>query len=267
MDFSDPRGTVELTKVLLKEYYNVEWDIPVGQLVPPVPCRAKYLVWMHDLLQLTKPSPGTHLPILRNKPDLSWVTEKRIVGLDVGCGANCIYPLLGASMYGWHFVGSDITDVAVYHAQQNVNRNMRFRDAIRIVKVSEDTQEILIPVAQKHGPFDFSMSNPPFFTSIEEAGQNQKTAFGGTSAEMVYPGLSNHLTKMKPLPPGGEGAFVKKMVQESITLGDQIVWYSAMMGKKSTFKTVSHAHSFSPLSKRCWTHRFGKCFTPSARRL
>ena len=81
MDFSDPQGTVELTKVLLKEYYNVEWDIPVGQLVPPVPCRAKYLIWMHDLLQLMKPSPGTDLqircpqarPVMHCREESCWV--------------------------------------------------------------------------------------------------------------------------------------------------------------------------------------------------
>ncbi len=32
-------------------------------------------------------------------------------GLDVGCGANYIYCLLGASLFGWHMVGSDITQV------------------------------------------------------------------------------------------------------------------------------------------------------------
>lgn len=29
-------------------------------------------------------------------------------GFDIGTGANCIYPLLGASLLGWSFVGSGI---------------------------------------------------------------------------------------------------------------------------------------------------------------
>ena len=33
--------------------------------------------------------------------------------LDIGVGANCIYPLLGAREYGWRFVGSDIDPVSV----------------------------------------------------------------------------------------------------------------------------------------------------------
>lgn len=36
--------------------------------------------------------------------------------------------------------------------------------------------------------FAFCMCNPPFFESMAEAGRNPSTAFGGTAAEMVYPG-------------------------------------------------------------------------------
>ena len=44
-------------------------------------------------------------------------------GLDIGCGANCIYPLLGAALNGWHFVGTDITDIAIEWAFRNVSSN------------------------------------------------------------------------------------------------------------------------------------------------
>lgn len=32
--------------------------------------------------------------------------DGEIKGFDIGTGANCIYPLLGASILGWKFVGS-----------------------------------------------------------------------------------------------------------------------------------------------------------------
>jgi hypothetical protein len=38
-------------------------------------------------------------------------------GLDVGCGANFIYCLLGAALYGWHMTGVDVTEVT--HAQHD----------------------------------------------------------------------------------------------------------------------------------------------------
>lgn len=64
--------------------------------------------------------------------------------------------------------------------------------------------DILCPVVEAGERFAFSMCNPPFFSSLEEAGRNPATAFQGTAAEMVWP--------------GGELAFVTKMVEDSLTL-------------------------------------------------
>lgn len=46
----------------------------------------------------------------------------------------------------------------------------------------------------------------------------------GTDAEMVCP--------------GGEVAFVGQMVMDSVVLRDTVHWYTSMVGKKSTLKTV-----------------------------
>lgn len=53
-------------------------------------------------------------------------------GLDIGCGANCIYPLLGAALNQWRFVGADITDVAITWATQNVEANPHLSELIEI---------------------------------------------------------------------------------------------------------------------------------------
>ncbi|MDI4751786.1 RlmF-related methyltransferase, partial [Salmonella enterica subsp. enterica serovar Anatum] len=37
--------------------------------------------------------------------------------LDVGVGANCIYPLIGVHEYGWRFTGSEVSDAAMSSAQ------------------------------------------------------------------------------------------------------------------------------------------------------
>ena len=44
-------------------------------------------------------------------------------GLDIGCGANLIYPLLGAAVNGWAFVAADVTPVAVEWARRNAAAN------------------------------------------------------------------------------------------------------------------------------------------------
>jgi 23S rRNA (adenine1618-N6)-methyltransferase len=37
-------------------------------------------------------------------------------GLDIGCGANLIYCLLGAATHGWTMVGTDVAEVALASA-------------------------------------------------------------------------------------------------------------------------------------------------------
>lgn len=71
---------------------TVRW-IPDGQLCPTVPNRSNYIHWIEDLLS------SDLIPPISNS---SW----RVRGFDIGTGANCIYPLLGASLLGWSFVGS-----------------------------------------------------------------------------------------------------------------------------------------------------------------
>ena len=63
---------------------------------------------------------------------------------------------------------------------------------------------ILPPAMLPGESFAFTMCNPPFFDSMSEAGRNPRTNFGGSPEEMVTP--------------GGELAFVKQMVMDSLQL-------------------------------------------------
>lgn len=58
-----------------------------------MPNRSNYIHWVEDLLSSDV--------IPKNKID-----DDIVRGFDIGTGANCIYPLLGASLLGWSFVGS-----------------------------------------------------------------------------------------------------------------------------------------------------------------
>lgn len=74
----------------------------------------------------------------------------------------------------------------------------------KCLKVPPRIVGILAPAFQEGDTFTFTMCNPPFFASMEEAGQNSATAFSGTAAEMVCP--------------GGEMSFVTRMVSDSLAL-------------------------------------------------
>jgi hypothetical protein len=64
-------------------------------------------------------------------------------GLDIGCGANLIYCLLGASLYGWHMTGVDVTQVAQNWAQRNLQANPQLAHLleVRLVGQQEGQQE------------------------------------------------------------------------------------------------------------------------------
>mmetsp|Transcript_2504 Transcript_2504/g.7537 ORF Transcript_2504/g.7537 Transcript_2504/m.7537 type:complete len:429 (-) Transcript_2504:2387-3673(-) len=231
VDFANPAASKAVTAALLRHDYGVQWALPDGHLIPPVPGRANYIAWIADLLALSCP-PG------------------QVVGLDIGCGANLIYPLLGAAVHGWKFVAVDVTDVAMAGARANaaLNPHLVHLIEVRDARVSTGQEAspgggsaaspvvdimghaaafpdgIVRPAVLPDETFAFCMCNPPFFESMEQAGLNPRTAHAGTAAEMVCP--------------GGEAAFVGAMVADSLQLGGRVHWHTAMLGRKSSLKAL-----------------------------
>ncbi|KAJ4970744.1 hypothetical protein NE237_003843 [Protea cynaroides] len=259
IDWTDFNATRELTRVLLDHDHGVKWWIPDGQLCPTVPNRSNYIHWIEDLLS--------------SEVTANTKTNKdKVKGFDIGTGANCIYPLLGASLLGWSFVGSDYTDVALEWAERNVKNNPHISELIEIRKaevtgqtysreenvndqlvygeakegsaeipfeisvdpdlpdVVSDTMKgyygppVLLGVVMDGESFDFCMCNPPFFESMDEAGLNPKTSCGGTHEEMVCP--------------GGEKAFITRMIEDSVVLKQSFRWYSSLIGRKSNLTAL-----------------------------
>ncbi|KAH0731549.1 hypothetical protein KY289_002737 [Solanum tuberosum] len=272
IDWTDFNATRELTRVLLHHDHGLNWWIPDGQLCPTVPNRSNYIHWIEDLLS------SDIIPKVQADRD----TAK---GFDIGTGTNCIYPLLGASLLGWKFVGSDFTDVALEWAEKNVKSNPHISELIEIRRVnlenpassSEELNDepgkygqctdadfdngkavvigpsppahlqmhsgigkgyggplILVGVVKDEEKFDFCMCNPPFFETIEEAGLNPKTSCGGTVQEMVCP--------------GGESAFITRIIEDSVQLRQSFRWYTSMVGRKTNLKGLQrHQSAFDVL--------------------
>jgi len=236
IDFTNPEACRQLTRALLSEHFGIQgWWIPDGQLIPPVTNRLNYIHWIEDLLDLSSPSSN----------------NSEVVGMDVGCGANLIYPLLGAAICGWKFIGVDITDVAIQWAEKNRDANPQLSDMIevRLVDMQDKQSKFLNGgggeeeeeeknnnnnggggilsrgLQEEDGILSFSMCNPPFFSSMKQAGLNPNTAYGGTAEEMTYP--------------GGEEAFVTEMIEDSVeVVKEKVHWYTTMVGKKGTMKSM-----------------------------
>ncbi|WVZ21767.1 hypothetical protein V8G54_000311 [Vigna mungo] len=125
IDWTDFNATRELTRILLHHRHTLTWWIPDGQLCPTVPNRSNYIHWLEHLLS-SNIIPGT----------IS--SDSKVRGFDIGTGASCIYPLLGASLHGWSFVGSDVTDVAIEWAEKNVSSNPHIYNLIEIRRVQDN---------------------------------------------------------------------------------------------------------------------------------
>jgi 23S rRNA (adenine1618-N6)-methyltransferase len=86
IDFFDPIAVKLLNKALLKKNDGAShWAIPENYLCPPILGRAEYLHQVTDLLYKNNPN------FLQDKK-----LGNSIRVLDVGVGANCVYPIIRA---------------------------------------------------------------------------------------------------------------------------------------------------------------------------
>jgi len=128
IDFSNPAAVIMLNRALLKRYYDIDsWDLPPGYLCPPVPGRADY---MHHIADLLGSCNGRRIP-----------TGARIRCLDIGVGANCIYPIIGNKEYGWSFVGSDIEPAAIRSSERIVHDNPHLNGKVEL-RLQRHTNDI-----------------------------------------------------------------------------------------------------------------------------
>ena len=215
IDFADAHAVRVLNRALLRSQYGVQhWDLAQGYLCPPIPGRADYL---HGLADLLSSSAGSGNQTARV--------------LDIGVGANCIYPLLGQASYGWRFVGTDIDAHALSAAQGIIDAN-KLEGAIEL-RLQTQRGKIFAGVLKPDERFDLSLCNPPFHSSaaIADSVNRRKWrnfgVFEGTgTAALNFGGKGGELWCT-----GGEASFIKRMINESVTVRDQVLWFSSLVSK------------------------------------
>jgi 23S rRNA (adenine1618-N6)-methyltransferase len=226
VDYKNPEAVKTLNKALLMAFYNVQhWDIPQGYLCPPIPGRMDYIHYVADLLAFA------------NKREVPRGAAVNV--LDIGAGANCIYPLLGHSEYGWSFVGTDIDDVAINSAKSIVADNA-LTESIEIRK-QESANQILTGVIKPTDIFDLIICNPPFHSSLGEAraGTERKWKNLGIKKSGKQLNFGGHNTELWY--EGGEERFVCKMIVESEAFAKQGLWFTSLISKKETLRGCYHA--------------------------
>ena len=214
ISFFDPNAVKMLNKALLKLHYQIDhWEIPENYLCPPIPGRADYLHYVADLLGENE-------------------KNENVKCLDIGVGANCIYPIIGVQEYGWHFVGTDIDPVAIEYAVKVVEANPVLKNKIEI-RLQKNKSKFFKGMIQEDEKFDVTICNPPFHISADAAKKATMRKLNNLKPNKVdkpvlnFGGQNNELWY-----PGGEKRFVSDLIHESVSFKNSCKWFSALISKK-----------------------------------
>lgn len=233
INFSDPVAVKLLNKALLAYHYKVtSWDIPQGYLCPPIPGRADYIHRLAELLT----------------EDVIGINHSEVRALDIGVGANCIYPIVAATQYGWQCVGSDVDAISVDNANKIAADNGTLEGRIEC-RLQKDSRYLFQGIIKPGEFYHVTTCNPPFHRSLQEAQQGTDRKLSnlavnknkrGQKVSKTQPSGSSILNfggqKAELWCPGGEAAFIKNMAFESKKFADQVVWFSSLISKKENVR-------------------------------
>jgi len=220
IDFSDPEAVKALNTALLKTHYNLEfWNIPQGFLCPPIPGRADYIHYIADLL---------------NENSSKNPTGKKITVLDIGTGANCIYPIIGNNEYGWTFIATDITKTAIASAEEIIAKNTKLKNGVKL-RLQHNKRFFLTGILNENEKVDITICNPPFHSSLKEAQKANKRKNKNLKLknDLNFGGQNNELWCE-----GGELKFIRDMIFESRRFGKSCLWFTTLVSKKENLKSI-----------------------------
>ena len=228
IDFFDPEAVKMPNKALLKRYYGIDhWDIPAGYLCPPIPGRADYIHHVADLL-------GTN-----NNGKIPRGEKLKV--LDIGVGANCVYPIIGNEEYGWSFIGSDIDPVSIASAKKIIESNLTLKGKIEL-RLQKDPKDIFQNILHKGELIDLVICNPPFHASLAEARSGTLRKLNNLKREKTrkvslnFGGQHNELWCA-----GGEERFVRNIILQSKEFSGSCFWFSTLIAKSANLKSVYEA--------------------------
>lgn len=220
IDFADAQSVRLLNRALLQSWYGVQgWTIPPDYLCPPIPGRADYV---HEMADLLAQDFRERLPV-----------GPEVTGLDVGVGANLVYPLVAVGEFDWTMIGSETDPVALNNAAAILTANPAMAARIQL-REQGDTSQVFAGVVRDDEYLDFTLCNPPFHATLADAaagsqrkwqnlgrereqGSAPTLNFGGQAAELCCE--------------GGEVGFISRMIRESLALRGRCLWFTSLVSR------------------------------------
>uniref|UniRef100_A0A0V0J5U6 U6 small nuclear RNA (adenine-(43)-N(6))-methyltransferase n=1 Tax=Schistocephalus solidus TaxID=70667 RepID=A0A0V0J5U6_SCHSO len=219
LDFKQPKHLAALSRALLLEDFNLDVEFPLDRLVPTIPLRLNYILWIEDILE-----------------NMSSMTPPPLI-LDIGVGSSCIYPLLGARKNNWKFIGVE-SDARNFNSSLSVVESNSLQDYIYLLRVHDPLVSPLHQVFDELSKSDFSgrspfridvvMANPPFFSDVADA-----VAVESTRSLSRCPAKSaSSAARQESQTPGGEVGFATRLAEDSLNFSGSVGVFTLMLGKK-----------------------------------
>ncbi|WP_410881305.1 23S rRNA (adenine(1618)-N(6))-methyltransferase RlmF [Myroides sp. DW712] len=223
IDFSLPEAVVLLNKAILMSAYKITyWEMPKTNLCPPIPGRADYIHYIADLLAEDN---GGKIP-----------TGSGVKVLDLGVGANVIYPILGVAEYGWEFVGSEVDVVSMKTASHIIANNPHLKQKVTL-RQQMSKRNVLKNIIGEKEYFDAVICNPPFFSSREEVLAKTTQKLKNLGKEVIGKPVQNFSGQHNELwCEGGEKVFITNYIYESKHFKRQAVWFTSLVSNKDNLK-------------------------------
>jgi len=226
IDFADPDAVLALNQALLADAYDLQWSLPKGALCPPIPGRSDYLHYLADLLSDDDEDAIPRGPIVKI--------------LEIGTGANCIYPMIGASEYGWQFVATETDKPAMHWARQIVRVNRSIAKLIES-RWQPNANACFANVTTPGEIFAASMCNPPFHASAGEAAEGSQRKRRNLGLSKATPPLNFGGQAGELWCNGGELGFIGRMIAESALRPKLCIWFTTLVSKSEHLLTLKRA--------------------------
>ncbi len=232
IDFANPTAVKAFNRALLALHYSVRgWEIPAGYLCPPIPGRADYIHHAADLLASC------------NKKSIPTGAGVRVI--DIGVGANCVYPLIGFAEYGWHFLGVDIDEAALANAQMILGKNPETAAVVEL-RHQPVWDNIFTGLLRSGENFELSICNPPFHNSPDDVHAVSQRKWNnlnkpGAQKGAAQPRLNFGGGGTELWCNGGERAFVKNMIEQSTAIPKRVMWFTSLVSQATNLPHIEAA--------------------------
>lgn len=234
IDFANEHSVTLLNQALLATDYKIQqWKLPSGYLCPSVPGRADYIHYVADLM-------ASHNSGIIPR-------GQGVKVLDIGVGANVIYPIVGIKSYDWSYVGSDIDITALQSAREIIESNPSLSENLTL-RPQKNNTHYFKGIVGNEDEFDLVVCNPPYYASEKEANEatarkwknlgksevmGNKRTFGGKSGELFCE--------------GGEVNFIRKMIEESFFFARRCYWFTTLVSRQEHMHSLHKAlHRLRP---------------------